>query len=231
MIIEIDRNNSGCFARFKIPPTAARDQVRVRLLDVSVPDPPLLSGYIAGFTTDIDSFDTPVCRTMLEFINFVDSMVDSVSGARLLEGYFDGAQLEIFARTKTVNVSDDLRAVIKMPAALLLNIVESSTLNERSIDISDGYAVELQVGGAEGFYREREGYTHVVATFPRGASKPIADYWLTTREPLTSGTIRVCSRRRSTGALEEIIVHDGERWSARIEIDVARRNINHRRKM
>ena len=228
MIIEIERNNTGCFAVFEIPPTAAKDQLRVRLLDVSVPDPPLLSGYIAGFTTDIDSFDTPVCRTMLEFINFVD-MVDSVTG--LLEGYFDGAQLEIFARTKTVNVSDDLRAVIKMPTALLLNIVEYSTLNERSIDISDGYAVELQVGGAEGFYKEREGYTHVVATFPRGASKPIADYWLTTREPLTSGTIRVCSRRRSDGALEEIIVREGERWSARIEIDVGRRNVNHRRKM
>jgi len=230
MIIEIDRN-TGCFARFQIPATAAKDQLRVRLLDVSVPDPPLISGHIAGFTTDIDSFDTPVCRTLLEFVDFVDSMVDSVSGARLLEGYYDGAQFEIFALAKTVNVSADLRAVLKLPAVLALNNIEYSTLNEGALDISDGYAVELQVGGAEGFYREHEGYTHVVATFPRGASKPIADYWLTTREPLTSGTIRVCSRRRSDGALEEIIVRDGERWSARIEIDVGRRNINHRRKM
>ena len=223
MIIEVE-SDQGCFARFQIPPTTTRDQIRVRLLDVSVPDPPLLASYAAAITTDIDSFDTPPVRNMLELVDFFDSLVDSVSGARLLEGYWDGVSIELMAMHKNVNLSADFRAVLKMPATLNLFALAYASLNIASFDISAGYAVELKIGEAEGFYKN--GYTNIAAVFPRGASKPTFDHWLTAREPLTSGTIRVASRRRSDGVLEEIVVIPGERWSARIEVEVTQRAIN-----
>ena len=220
MIVEVEKSgaqtSNGCVSQFQIS-QGDLNQVRIRLVDVTVPDPPLVYGFTDAFTTDIDSFSTPVIRSMLELVDFIDGLVDSVSEARLMEAYWDGTTFEILPLVKTINVSTDFRATFKLPAAMLVNTIYANTINVAAIDQSDGYVVQLQVGEAEGFYKQE--HTNIVAVFPRGANKPNAEYWLQTREPVMTGLISIYSRRRVDGLLRELEVRDAERWSARIEVE------------
>ena len=231
MIIEVEQGGStshnACSAQIHIGRTVFHEQTRIRLLDVTVPDPPLLDAFPDGFVTDIDSFDVPVVRSMLELIDFLDTLHDSVSNAKLLEVVWDGVSLEVLALSKTVNCSALVQAILKLPAVLPVNQIKFSTLNLKGIDVSDGYVVTLDFGETEGFFKGDE--THVVASFPRGASRPANDYFFATREPASSGTVAIFSRRRDSGALRHLYVGDEERWSARIEIDRPRRGVARRR--
>ena len=230
MIIEVENvgihTGNACTASFQLPISTPHENVRVRLMDVSVPDPRFADAYEAALTTDVDTFDVPAVRNMFELVDYVDGLVDSGTGARLIEGYWDGASFELLALVKTVNLSAEFRANFKMPASLTVagQGFAAATLNLKAMDVSDGYVVELRIGEAGGFYKED--HTSIVATFPRGSNKPSSDFVYVTREPARMGTIAIYSRRVVDGVLEEIRVQDEERWSARIMVDVPRSKIN-----
>ena len=228
MIIEIEssgaKSGNACTATFQLPRTTRHENVRVRLLDVTVPDPRFTDKFSAAITTDVDEFDVPAFRNLLELVDYLDGLVDSVSGARLLETWWDGISWEMWAFSKPINLSLEFRTRFKMPATLAVSQLEPTSLNIKTMDVSNGYVVELHVGEAEGFFKEDN--TAIVATFPRGSNKPSNDYFFLTREPARTGTISVYSRRKSDGLLEEIYVADDERWSARIEVDVPQSKIN-----
>ena len=228
MIIEVEEGDTkGCVAHFGIPSTGISDQVRVRLLDINVPDPPLIDRMTGAISTDIDTFDSPEFRNMFEVVDWLDRLLDSVSNERLIESYWDGLTFELNILEKPVTLSAEFAILFNFPTTIPVDTIVDSGINLQRIDVSDGYVVELRVGEAEGFYKGTE-YTNIVASFPRGSNKAISDYWFRTREPLSSGYVRVYSRRISDGSLREIEVRPGERWSARIELEVtqARYNVN-----
>mgnify|MGYP002808144654 CR=1 FL=1 len=107
---------------------------------------------------------------------------------------------------------------------MVVNSYYGGTINLQKFDISSGYVVTTTFGGVEGFYRKTR--SKRIGTFPRGANKNTSDYWFGTQNDHNTGTISVFSKRRSDGALIELALPAGERWSARIEVEADASGLN-----
>ena len=215
MILEIEGSSSGCYAEFAVPNIMTNAQSSVRVIDIHVPDPPLLADYDAAVVTDIDSFSVVSIRNMFDLVDVLDSLTDLATEDRLLEAYWSGTEFEIIAVFKQVTLSAAFAKTLKLPTTLVVNQVYSSCINIAAVDISAGYVVQLHMGELDGIHRED--FTYDVATLKRDQSV-VPEAWFETRAPSLEGTVRVYSKDRATGALSLLRVRVGERWSVRIEM-------------
>ena len=227
MIIEVEASGTearyGCVGSFKVPIVRGQ-QTRFRLLDVTVPDPPLVAPLADAIQTDIDSFDMPMCRNFLEVCDWLDSLHDSVTEQRLFEASWWMGEFDLRALVKPGAPSAFLQDFLKVPAMMVVNSYYGGTINLQKFDISSGYVVTTTFGGVEGFYGKTR--SQRVGSFPRGANKNASDYWFATQNDHNTGTISVFSKRRSDGALIELALPAGERWSARIEVEADASGLN-----
>ena len=229
MIIEVEASGTearyGCVGSFKVPIIRGQ-KTRFRLLDVTVPDPPLIAPFTAAMQTDTDSFDMPMCRNFLEVCDWLDSLYDSVTEKKLFDASWWMGEFDLRALEKPAAPSGFLQDFLKLPVMMLVNSFYGGTINIPAADISAGYVVTTTFGGVEGFHQNGKTRTKRVGTFPRGANKNSSDYWFETQNDHNTGTISVFSKRRSDGALIELALPAGERWSARIEVEADASSLN-----
>ena len=181
----------------------------MRIVDVHVPDPPLLGAYDAA----VDGLSVSPSRNMYDLVDTLDALLDGAD--RLINAYWNGAEFEIIAVFKQLTLSAEFAAVLKLPTTLVLNQVYSSCINVAAIDVSAGTCVELYLGEMDGFYKDE--ITRDAVRLKRGQSEaPVM--WHYTRAHALSGSIRVYSIERATGNRELLRLRTGERWSARIEL-------------
>lgn len=207
MIIEVE--SDICNVTFPVPGVYNNAQCDVRIVDVHIPDPPLLGAYLAA----VDGLDIPPSRNMYDLVDTLDALLDGAD--RLIKAYWNGTEFEIIAVFKQLTLSGDFASVLKLPTTLVLNQVYSSCINVAAVDVSAGTCVELFLGEMDGFYSGDQ--TADVVRLKRGQSEPPL-MWHRTRVPALSGSIRVYSIERATGNREILRMREGERWSARVEL-------------
>lgn len=209
MILEVESDT--CNVIFPVPGVHNNANSRVRVVDVHIPDPPLLAAYAAA----VDGQDIRETRNMFDLIDVLDALKDGPD--RLVKTFWNGTELEVVPVHKTIVLSDDFAAVLKFPTTLQYNQFYSSCINVAAIDISSGICVELFLGEMDGFYKN--GNTSDAVRLKRGQSEaPVI--WHRTRAPALSGSIRVYSIDRATGIRRLMQLREGERWSARIELEL-----------
>ena len=209
MILEVESDT--CNVIFPVPGVHNNANSRVRVVDVHIPDPPLLAEYDAA----VDGQDIRETRNMFDLIDVLDALKDGTD--RLLNTFWNGTELEIVPVFKSLTLSADFAAVLKLPTTLQLNRFYSSCINVAAIDISSGICVELFLGEMDGFYKD--GNTSDAVRLKRGQSEaPVI--WHRTRAPALSGSIRAYSIDRATGIRRLMQLREGERWSARIELEL-----------
>ena len=220
MIIQVE--SDACNVIFPVPGIHNNAQSRVRIVDVHIPDPPLLPPFTDGVATNVEDFSIRETRSMPDLIDALDALAEG--GNRLVNTYWNGTEFEIVPIYKTLTLSAAFAAVLKLPTTLALNQFYSSCISVDAIDVSAGTCVELFLGEMEGFWDGE--YTSDAARLKRGQSEPPV-VWFYTRAPANSGSIRVYSIERATGARRLLELRDGERWSARIELELPAHAFTH----
>lgn len=214
MIIEVESDT--CNVIFPVPGVHNNANSRVRVVDVHVPDPPLLAEYADAVSTNVDTFSIRETRNMYDLVDALDELREGTE--RLIKTWWNGTEFEIAAIFKQVTLSAEFAAVLKLPTTLALNQFHSSCINVAAVDISAGICVELYLGEMDGFYKDRA-ITSDAVRLKRGQSEaPVM--WHYTRAPAMSGSVRVYSIDRATGIRRLLQLREGERWSARIELEL-----------